>query len=133
MAALLLFAFCPSLSSAKGCGVGAAPVQSVPIRPAVPVPMDGLPLQSDLEDRATLTAVEGEADKFAGAFLLPSNSFPNEVYTTRLDAFCPAQRALESIYSGYGVSMPRLGFDRRGPSIEPVSRSPSGVGAKKSR
>jgi Zn-dependent peptidase ImmA (M78 family) len=45
--------------------------------------------QSDLEDRATLKAIEGEADKFAGAFLLPSTSFPNEVYTTRLDAFVP--------------------------------------------
>lgn len=45
--------------------------------------------QSDLEDRATLKAIEREADKFAGAFLLPSTSFPNEVYTTRLDAFIP--------------------------------------------
>ena len=45
--------------------------------------------QSDLEDKATLKAVENEADKFAGAFLLPSNSFPNEIYTTRLDAFVP--------------------------------------------
>jgi uncharacterized protein DUF955/uncharacterized protein DUF4118 len=30
--------------------------------------------QSELEDRATLKAIEGEADKFAGAFLLPSSS-----------------------------------------------------------
>ena len=45
--------------------------------------------QSDLEDRATLKTIEREADKFAGAFLLPSTSFPNEVYTTRLDAFVP--------------------------------------------
>lgn len=45
--------------------------------------------QSELEDKPTLKAVEGEADKFAGAFLLPSTSFPNEVYTTRLDAFVP--------------------------------------------
>lgn len=45
--------------------------------------------QSELQDRATLKEVEAEADKFAGAFLLPSTSFPNEVYTTRLDAFLP--------------------------------------------
>jgi Zn-dependent peptidase ImmA (M78 family)/DNA-binding XRE family transcriptional regulator len=45
--------------------------------------------QSDLEDKTTLKIIEGEADKFAGAFLLPSTSFPNEVYTTRLDAFVP--------------------------------------------
>jgi Zn-dependent peptidase ImmA (M78 family)/DNA-binding XRE family transcriptional regulator len=45
--------------------------------------------QSELEDKATLKAIEGEADKFAGAFLLPSTSFPNEIYTTRLDAFVP--------------------------------------------
>jgi Zn-dependent peptidase ImmA (M78 family)/transcriptional regulator with XRE-family HTH domain len=48
--------------------------------------------QSELEDRATLKAIEGEADKFAGAFLLPSSSFPNEVYTTRLDAFIPLKQ-----------------------------------------
>jgi Zn-dependent peptidase ImmA (M78 family)/transcriptional regulator with XRE-family HTH domain len=45
--------------------------------------------QSELEDKLTLKVIEGEADKFAGAFLLPSTSFPNEVYTTRLDAFIP--------------------------------------------
>jgi Zn-dependent peptidase ImmA (M78 family)/DNA-binding XRE family transcriptional regulator len=45
--------------------------------------------QSELEDKPTLKAIEAEADKFAGAFLLPSTSFPNEVYTTRLDAFVP--------------------------------------------
>jgi Zn-dependent peptidase ImmA (M78 family)/transcriptional regulator with XRE-family HTH domain len=45
--------------------------------------------QTELEDKATLKDIEGEADKFAGAFLLPSTSFPNEVYTTRLDAFIP--------------------------------------------
>lgn len=45
--------------------------------------------QSELEDKATLKAIENEADKFAGAFLLPSTSFPNEVYTPRLDAFIP--------------------------------------------
>jgi Zn-dependent peptidase ImmA (M78 family)/transcriptional regulator with XRE-family HTH domain len=48
--------------------------------------------QSELEDRATLKAIEGEADKFAGAFLLPSSSFPNEVYTARLDAFVPLKQ-----------------------------------------
>lgn len=45
--------------------------------------------QSELEDKATLKHIEGEADKFAGAFLLPSTSFPNEVYTPRLDGFVP--------------------------------------------
>jgi Zn-dependent peptidase ImmA (M78 family) len=45
--------------------------------------------QSELEEKATLKAIESEADRFAGAFLLPSSSFPNEVYTTRLDAFIP--------------------------------------------
>jgi Zn-dependent peptidase ImmA (M78 family) len=48
--------------------------------------------QSELEDRAILKAIEGEAYKFAGAFLLPSSSFPNEVYTTRLDAFIPLKQ-----------------------------------------
>jgi Zn-dependent peptidase ImmA (M78 family) len=41
----------------------------------------------DLEDPKTLRLIEREANRFAGAFLLPRQSFPNEVYTTRLDAF----------------------------------------------
>src|SRR5262249_37010759 len=45
--------------------------------------------QSELENKTTLKVVEAEADRFAGAFLLPSTSFPHEVYTTRLDAFVP--------------------------------------------
>ena len=45
--------------------------------------------QSELENRVVLKAVETEANKFAGAFLLPSSSFPNEIYTNRLDAFIP--------------------------------------------
>jgi len=34
-----------------------------------------------------LERIETEAHLFAGAFLLPQQSFPNEVYTSRLDAF----------------------------------------------
>ena len=45
--------------------------------------------QAELEDKSMLKAVESEADQFAGAFLLPSTSFPHEIYTTRLDAFLP--------------------------------------------
>jgi len=45
--------------------------------------------QSEIEDKRSLKEIEAEADKFAGAFLLPSTSFPNEIYTTRLDAFLP--------------------------------------------
>jgi Zn-dependent peptidase ImmA (M78 family) len=45
--------------------------------------------QSELEEKSVLKAIENEADRFAGAFLLPSSSFPHEVYTTRLDAFIP--------------------------------------------
>jgi Zn-dependent peptidase ImmA (M78 family)/DNA-binding XRE family transcriptional regulator len=43
--------------------------------------------QSDIEDPKILKAIEGEANYFAGALLLPRQSFPNEVFTTRLDAF----------------------------------------------
>jgi Zn-dependent peptidase ImmA (M78 family) len=45
--------------------------------------------QVDLENKTILKEIEAEADKFAGAFLLPSTSFPNEIYTARLDAFVP--------------------------------------------
>lgn len=48
--------------------------------------------QDDLDDPNTLKRVEKEANRFAGAFLLPSNSFPNEVYSPRLDAFVELKR-----------------------------------------
>lgn len=41
----------------------------------------------ELLDPKTLKRIESEADKFAGALLLPRKSFPNEMYTARLDAF----------------------------------------------
>ena len=43
--------------------------------------------QEDIEDPKTLKRIEAEANRFAGALLLPRQSFPNEVFTTRLDAF----------------------------------------------
>ena len=46
----------------------------------------------ELEDPKVLKLIEAEANRFAGAFLLPRKSFPNEVYTTRLDAFVPLKR-----------------------------------------
>lgn len=45
--------------------------------------------QSEIEDPARLKIIESEANRFAGAFLLPRTSFPNEIYTTKLDAFIP--------------------------------------------
>ncbi|RIJ15266.1 ImmA/IrrE family metallo-endopeptidase [Henriciella mobilis] len=43
--------------------------------------------QDEIEDKVRLKEIEQEADYFAGAFLLPRNSFPNEVYSPRLSAF----------------------------------------------
>ena len=43
--------------------------------------------QEDIENPKTLRRIEDEANRFAGALLLPRESFPNEVFTTRLDAF----------------------------------------------
>lgn len=45
--------------------------------------------QNEIYNPGRLKVVEAEANRFAGAFLLPKTSFPNEVYTTRLDAFLP--------------------------------------------
>lgn len=42
---------------------------------------------ADIEDKDFLKEIERQADRFAGAFLLPKHSFPNEVFTPRLDAF----------------------------------------------
>lgn len=46
----------------------------------------------ELEDPKVLKAIEREANRFASAFLLPRRSFPNEVYTPRLDAFVDLKR-----------------------------------------
>ena len=41
----------------------------------------------ELKVPESLKRIESEANLFAGAFLLPQQSFPNEVYTSNLDAF----------------------------------------------
>ena len=46
----------------------------------------------DLEDKKTLKKIEHEADLFAGAFLLPLESFSDELFSTRIDAFLPMKR-----------------------------------------
>jgi len=48
--------------------------------------------QSEIADRTTLKEIERQADRFAGAFLLPKHSFPNEVFSPRLDAFVDLKR-----------------------------------------
>lgn len=48
--------------------------------------------KAELEDPKTLKKIENEADRFAGAFMLPRASFPNEVYTLRIDAFIELKR-----------------------------------------
>ncbi len=41
----------------------------------------------EIEDKERLKEIEREADRFAGAFLLPSRSFPNEVFSPRAESF----------------------------------------------
>lgn len=41
----------------------------------------------ELEDKEVLKRVESEANRFAGAFLLPRSSYPNEIFSARLNAF----------------------------------------------
>ncbi len=48
--------------------------------------------QEEISDPKILKRIEWEADRFAGAFLLPKKSFPNEFYTPRLDAFLDLKR-----------------------------------------
>lgn len=43
----------------------------------------------EIEDAGRLKQIEAEANRFAGAFLLPRRSFPNEVYSPRAEAFIP--------------------------------------------
>lgn len=46
----------------------------------------------EIVDPKILKRIEAEANRFAGAFLLPKKSFPNEFYTARLDAFLDLKR-----------------------------------------
>lgn len=41
----------------------------------------------EIENKDRLKEIEREADRFAGAFLLPQKSFPNEVYSPRAESF----------------------------------------------
>jgi len=43
--------------------------------------------REDIENKETLKVIESEANRFAGAFLLPKKSFPNEVYSSRVESF----------------------------------------------
>ncbi len=43
--------------------------------------------REEIEDKDRLKQIEAEADHFAGAFLLPRKSFPNEVYAPKAEAF----------------------------------------------
>lgn len=43
--------------------------------------------EDELDDPKRLKEIEAEADGFAGAFLLPRRTFPNEVYSPRAEAF----------------------------------------------
>lgn len=48
--------------------------------------------QDEIEDKKRLKEIEKEADYFAGAFLLPQRSFPNEVLSPRLSGFVDLKR-----------------------------------------
>ena len=43
--------------------------------------------EEELDDELKLKQIESEADYFAGAFLLPKRTFPNEVYSSRAESF----------------------------------------------
>ncbi len=41
----------------------------------------------EIEDKNRLKEIESEANRFAAAFLLPRKSFPNEIYSSRVESF----------------------------------------------
>lgn len=45
--------------------------------------------EEQLQDKDRLKQIESEADRFAGAFLLPKKSFPNEVFSSKAEGFIP--------------------------------------------
>jgi len=48
--------------------------------------------EEEIEDKERLKVIESEANRFAGAFLLPRKSFPCEVFSPRADAFIELKR-----------------------------------------
>jgi Zn-dependent peptidase ImmA (M78 family)/transcriptional regulator with XRE-family HTH domain len=54
---------------------------------------------AELENKQTLKKIEAEANRFAGAFLLPPNTYRNEILTTRLDAFVELKRRWKAAIS----------------------------------
>lgn len=48
--------------------------------------------KEEIEDKTRLKEIETEANRFAGAFLLPRKSFPNEIYSPRIMAFVELKR-----------------------------------------
>lgn len=64
----------------------------------------------ELEDPKRLKVIEAEANRFAGAFLLPRSSFPNEVFTTRLDAFVALKSRWKTAIQAMVIRCRQLGI-----------------------
>jgi Zn-dependent peptidase ImmA (M78 family)/transcriptional regulator with XRE-family HTH domain len=64
----------------------------------------------DLEDPESLALIEREAQMFGGAFLAPRQSFPDEIYTTRLDAFVPLKARWKISIKAMVVRSKQLGL-----------------------
>ena len=65
---------------------------------------------SELENKEILNRIESEANKFASAFLLPFNTFPNEVLSTRLDSFVELKRRWKTSISAQIYRCKTLGI-----------------------
>ena len=64
----------------------------------------------EIEDPKALKLIEAEANRFAGALLLPRVSFPNEVYSPRLDAFVDLKRRWKVAISAMVYRCKNLGI-----------------------
>jgi len=68
----------------------------------------------EIEDKERLKVIESQADHFAGAFMLPRKSFPNEVYSPRAESFIELKARWKSSISAMIYRCKDLGlFDDR--------------------
>jgi len=66
--------------------------------------------EEDLSEPKTLKRIEAEANKFAGAFLMPKASYMNEVFSTRLDSFVELKRRWKVSVAGQVYRCSSLGI-----------------------
>lgn len=95
----------------------------------------------EIDDKERLKIIEAQADHFAGAFMLPRKSFPNEVYSPRAESFIDLKARWKSSIGAMIYRCKDLGiFDdrqvtnlyktisrKKWRTVEPLDRGPNAL------